>query len=448
MLSKKKTLNFFKKQNQQLKGLNNKLCMSCEQSSVWSHVEELPPDAIFLTKTLFNKDPNPAKVNLGIGAYRTEEGNPYILKVVRKVEREILDDVKLDKEYAPICGEPQYVHACQSVIFGKDAPVLKEKRAAGAQSLSGTGALRVLCEFLKVNFANSKVYLSKPTWGNHTKILLKSHLEEGTYRYWNAKGRNLDIDGMLEDLSKARPGDIVLLHACAHNPTGVDPTLDQWKQIASLLKKNKLIPFFDTAYQGFATGDLDRDAAAIRLFEKEGFDFVVSQSFAKNMGLYSERAGCATVVSQDPKLVSACQSQLEAVIRPMYSNPPRYGAEIVKRVISSPENFKLWKEEMTYMSGRIIKMRQLLRQHLEALKTPGTWNHITDQIGMFSFTGLTGIKINTSSFFFNTASQVDVMISKHHIYMLKNGRISMAGVTTKNVEYLARAMDDVVKNVK
>jgi len=408
---------------------------SSSSPSIWSKVEELPPDAIFLTKTLFNKDPSPAKVNLGIGAYRTEEGNPYILKVVRKVEHEIINDPKLDKEYAPICGEPQYVQACQSVIFGKDSAVLKEKRTAGAQSLSGTGALRVLCEFLKVNFPTSKVYLSKPTWGNHTKILIKSRIEEGTYRYWNAKGRNLDIEGMLEDLSKARPGDIVLLHACAHNPTGTDPAPEQWKLIANLMKKNKLIPFFDIAYQGFATGNLDRDASAIRLFEKEGFDFVVAQSFAKNMGLYSERAGCASVVCQDAKYVSACQSQLEAVIRPMYSNPPRHGAEIVKRVISSAENFKLWQDEMTYMSGRIIKMRELLRQNMEKLKTPGTWNHITDQIGMFSFTGL-------------TASQVDVIISKHHIYMLKDGRISMAGVTTKNVEYVAHAMDDVVRNVK
>jgi len=180
---------------------------------------------------------------------------------------------------------------------------------------------------------------------------------------------------------------------------------------------------------------LDRDASAIRLFEKEGFDFVVSQSFAKNMGLYSERAGCATVLCQDPKYVSACQSQLEAVIRPNYSNPPRYGAEIVKRVLSSPENFKLWQGEMTYMSGRIIKMRQLLREQLEKLKTPGTWNHVTDQIGMFSYTGL-------------TPTQVEAIISKHHIYMLKNGRISMAGLNTKNVEYVARAMDDVVRNVK
>jgi len=403
--------------------------------SIWNHVEELPPDAIFLTKTLFNNDPSPSKVNLGIGAYRTEEGNPYILKVVQKVEREIINDKKLDKEYAPICGDPQYVHSCQSVILGKDSAALKEKRTAGAQSLSGTGALRVLCEFIKVNFPRSKVYLSKPTWGNHTKILTKSHIEEGSYRYWNAKGRNLDIEGMLEDLNKASPGDFVLLHACAHNPTGTDPTPEQWKQIASVMKKKKLIPFFDIAYQGFATGDLDRDASAIRSFEKAGFEFVVAQSFAKNMGLYSERAGCATVVCNDRKSASACQSQLEAVIRPMYSNPPRYGAEIVKRVIGSDENFRLWQEEMTYMSGRIIKMRQLLRQHLEKLNTPGTWNHITDQIGMFSFTGL-------------TVPQVEMVMSKHHIYMLKDGRISMAGVTTKNVEYLARAIDDVVRNVK
>ncbi|ETO08371.1 aminotransferase, classes I and II family protein [Reticulomyxa filosa] len=308
---------------------------------------------------------------------------------------------------------------------------------------------------------------------------MKARLEEGSYRYWNAKERSLDIEGMLEDLSKAREGDIILLHACAHNPTGIDPTFEQWQQIAKVMKKHRLIPFFDTAYQGFASGDLDRDAvkffltpfffflfppfffflsrilgceqSAIRLFEKEGFEFVVAQSFAKNMGLYSERAGCVTVVCNDAKFAGACQSQLEAVIRPMYSNPPRYGAEIVKRILSSNENFKLWQEEMTYMSGRIIHMRQLLRENLEKLKTPGTWNHITDQIGMFSFTGLTGMCNDIYIYFFfliGISPQVEVVMSKHHIYMLKDGRISMAGVTSKNVEYLARAIDDVVRNVK
>ncbi|ETO22642.1 glutamic-oxaloacetic transaminase 1, soluble (aspartate aminotransferase 1) [Reticulomyxa filosa] len=400
------------------KKIQNKIC-----NSIWAKVEELPPDAIFLTKTLFTKDPSPSKVNLGIGAYRTEEGNPYILKVVQKVEHEIINDKTLDKEYAPICGDPQYVQLCQSVILGKNSLALKEKRVNLEQKkkkeIEGFFCWRFLSYvpffFPKKNrpqvrnhcleqvhcvcCANS---LNKPTWGNHTKILAKARIEEGSYRYWNAKGRNLDIEGMLEDLNKANTGDVILLHACAHNPTGTDPTPEQWKKIANVMKKKKLIPFFDIAYQGFATGDLDRDAvshkktfeSAIRLFEKEGFEFVVAQSFAKNMGLYSERAGCVTVVCNDKAYANACQSQLEAVIRPMYSNPPRYGAEIVKRVIGSAENFGLWQQEMTYMSGRIIKMRQLLRQHLEKLGTPGTWNHITDQIGMFSFTGLTGLVVS------------------------------------------------------
>jgi len=241
---------------------------------------------------------------------------------------------------------------------------------------------------------------------------------------------------MIDDLkSKSSKGDIILLHGCAHNPTGVDPTKEQWDTIADTCKELELIPFFDCAYQGFATGDLAADAYAVRMFEQRGFDFFLAQSFSKNLGLYCERAGCASIITSSAEAAKSCMTQMCAIIRPMYSNPPAHGARIVKAVLGNADNYEMWKKEMGGMSERILAMRKALRAKIEELKTPGTWNHITDQIGMFTFTGL-------------TAKQVDVMIEKHHIYLLSSGRISMAGVASSNVEYIAKAINDVVVNCK
>jgi len=311
---------------------------------------------------------------------------------------------------------------------------------AGVQAISGTGALRLLFNFIKNNLAskrnNFKVFISNPTWGNHKKIIKKAGLDFEMYTYWNPQQRNLNLNAMLNDLkNKASKGDVVLLHGCAHNPTGVDPTKQQWDQIADVMAQQQLIPFFDCAYQGFATGDLDADAYAVRLFEQHGFDFFLAQSFAKNLGLYCERAGCASVMTSSPKAAKACMTQLCGIVRPMYSNPPAHGARIVKAILGNPVNYKLWKVEMGEMSGRIQKMRKMLRARVEQLKTPGTWNHITDQIGMFTFTGL-------------SPTQCEAMIEKHHVYLLSSGRISMAGVASSNVDYIAKAINDVVVNYK
>jgi len=239
---------------------------------------------------------------------------------------------------------------------------------------------------------------------------------------------------MLGDLSKAPDGSIVLLHACAHNPTGVDPTQEQWKEISQVMKEKKHFSFFDLAYQGFASGDINRDAWAIRYFVEQGHELCVSQSFAKNFGLYNERTGTLSFAVDSKEHAVAIHSQLCALIRPNYSNPPAHGARIVKTVLSNPALVVEWKEELKYMSGRIDKCRHLLFEELTKLGTPGSWKHIITQIGMFSFLGL-------------TVPQCKAMISKHHVYLLENGRISMAGVTTKNAACVARAIDDVVRNV-
>ena len=389
--------------------------------SRFAAVELAPPDAIFNTVTAFKADTDPNKMNLGVGAYRTEEGKPYIFKVVRKVEEEMLADLKLNKEYLAISGDPDFRAVAQRLLMGRDVPEMTT-----VQSLSGTGALRLGAAFLE-KFCPAKLYLPNPTWGNHPAIMEDARLQTDKYPYFDPKTRMLNFEGMISALNTMAPGSIVLLHVCAHNPTGVDPTEEQWKEIAAVMKERALFPFFDNAYQGYATGDLDRDAFAVRYFAEQGFQFVCAQSFAKNMGLYAERVGALHIMTSSKEEAGRVLSQANIIIRRMYSNPPCHGARIVARVLGDKHTFAAWYEELKEVAGRIIKMRSLLCAELENLGTPGSWEHITKQIGMFSFTGL-------------TPAQVDVMIKKYHIYLLKNGRISMAGINTSNVSYLAKAI--------
>jgi aspartate aminotransferase, cytoplasmic len=286
-------------------------------------------------------------------------------------------------------------------------------------------------------YQNAAVYLSNPTWANHQQIFGNVGLKTANYPYWKPSTKGLDIDGMLQALEAAPEHSIILLHACAHNPTGVDPTQEQWKQIAAVMKKRNQFPFFDTAYQGFASGDLAKDGWAIRYFVDLGFELVIAQSYAKNFGLYGQRAGCFHFVSSpgaDAKeRTTRVASQIAILQRSEISNPPIYGARIASKALNDPKLFAEWEANLKTMSGRIIDMRKALRGKLEQLGTPGTWNHITDQIGMFSFTGL-------------TEAQVAKLRSEGHIYMTKNGRISMAGLNTKNVEYVAEQIDKVVRS--
>lgn len=281
------------------------------------------------------------------------------------------------------------------------------------------------------------IYLSNPTWANHNQIFTNVNIPIKTYPYFSAKTKGLDFEGMIGAIKEAPKGSIILLHACAHNPTGVDPTADQWKEIATVVRDRSHFPFFDCAYQGFASGDLAQDNFAVRYFIEEGFELCVAQSFAKNFGLYGERAGAfhfVTAPGPDAQDTAArIHSQLQILQRSEISNPPAYGARIASIVLNDPELFKEWEGDLRTMSGRIIEMRKSLKSELDKLETPGTWNHITDQIGMFSFTGL-------------TEKQVLAIREKWHVYMTKNGRISMAGLNTSNVAYFAKAVDDVVRN--
>ncbi|KAJ2853504.1 Aspartate aminotransferase, cytoplasmic, partial [Coemansia erecta] len=282
---------------------------------------------------------------------------------------------------------------------------------------------------------NAAVYISKPTWGNHRGIFQTAGHEVREYRYCNYETLELDIDGLLADLRAAPKGQIVVLHACAHNPTGIDPTPEQWKLIADAMEEREHFPFFDCAYQGFATGDVDRDAYAIRLFESRGFELLVAESFAKNMGLYGERTGCLHAVVKDSSQLPKVSSQLNRLSRATISTAPAYGAKVAGMVLGDSELHKEWLANMAEMSSRIKTMRDALRDRLVALGTPGSWDHVANQIGMFSFTGL-------------SKAQVEVLREQHHMYLTEDGRISVAGLNSGNIDYVAKAIDDVVRNIK
>jgi aspartate aminotransferase len=325
-------------------------------------------------------------------------------------------------------------------MLGDDSPALADKRVTSMQTISGTGAVHLGALFLsKFYRGNRTIFISNPTWANHNQIFTNVGLPIASYPYFSKSTKGLDFEGMISALQNAPDRSIILLHACAHNPTGVDPTRDQWKQIASVISAKTHFPFFDCAYQGFASGDLAADAWAIRYFIAQGFELCVAQSFAKNFGLYGERAGCFHFVTSAGTDASATikriASQLAILQRSEISNPPAYGARIASLVLNDKALFAEWEENLRTMSGRIIEMRKALRSKLEELGTPGTWNHITDQIGMFSFTGL-------------AEAQVAALRDVAHIYMTKNGRISMAGLNTGNVEYFAKAVDKVVRETK
>uniref|UniRef100_A0A2K5RIB9 Aspartate aminotransferase n=2 Tax=Cebidae TaxID=9498 RepID=A0A2K5RIB9_CEBIM len=362
---------------------------SARASSWWTHVEMGPPDPILGVTEAFKRDTNSKKMNLGVGAYRDDNGKPYVLPSVRKF--------------------------------------------VTVQTISGTGALRIGASFLQRFFKFSRdVFLPKPSWGNHTPIFRDAGMQLQGYRYYDPKTCGFDFTGAMEDISKIPEQSVLLLHACAHNPTGVDPRPEQWKEIATVVKKRNLFAFFDMAYQGFASGDGDKDAWAVRHFIEQGINICLCQSYAKNMGLYGERVGAFTMICKDADEAKRVESQLKILIRPMYSNPPLNGARIAATILNTPDLRKQWLQEVKGMADRIISMRTQLVSNLKKEGSTHNWQHITDQIGMFCFTGL-------------KPEQVERLTKEFSIYMTKDGRISVAGVTSSNVGYLAHAIHQVTK---
>jgi len=396
--------------------------------SFFEKVPEAPADIIFGLNVAFKSDPHPDKLNLVVGAYRTEEGKPFVLSSVKKAEQIIVNSSEFNKEYLPIDGLAEFNKVSAKLIFG-DTYEGVSKKTATIQSLSGTGAVRLGAEFIKRFMPDATVYISDPTWPNHKNIFAQAGVPIKTYRYYDTKINGVNLESMISDIQAAPSGSVILLHACAHNPTGADPSLEQWERLAQIIKERKLFPFFDCAYQGFASGDLDKDAQSVRLFVNKGLELFVAQSFAKNCGLYGERIGAFSVVCNSETGAKCVLSQLKSIARATYSNPPAHGAFIVSLILSKPELYNEWRVELKGMADRIHQMRKSLHDQLSAVGVQ--WPHIMSQIGMFAYTGL-------------TAHQVETLKSKHHVYLTSDGRISLPGLTTKTVPQLVKAIEDVV----
>jgi aspartate aminotransferase len=406
-----------------------------ERVGRWLELKEAGLDENHATNHAFEQDPSPLKVNLGRGVYKDDNGKDFVLQCVRKAEERILTDKKSNHAYLPFSGLKDFQKVTAELAFGKDSVHLSTGLIATVQTVSGTGALRVGAEFLARNLIRKPVvYLPDPTYVNHYAVFRAAGFELRKYRYYNPSTNGLDVRGMLDDLRDASSDSVVLFHASAHNPTGVDPSLEQWRQISKVCKSKGHLCFFDSAYQGFASGDPDRDAASYRHFLDEGHPILVAQSYAKNFGLYGQRIGALNFITESITETNKALQQLNQVIRPMYSNPPLHGARIVATVLKDPELTALWSQEVKSMADRIAAMRSSLVANLAALGSTRSWRHITDQIGMFAYSGLTREEV---------AGLRDL-----HVYCNFDGRMSITGINTKNVEYLAKCIHQVTSKKK
>ena len=384
-----------------------------------------PPDAILGLNEAFKSDTNPNKINLGVGVYKDSTGTTPVLRCVKEAERRIVE-LEDSKSYLPINGNPDYGRHVPSLLFGDQVDAA---RTATIQSPGGTGALRVAVDFVKTLFPSAKIWLSTPTWANHPNIFAAAGLEVATYRYFDGTTNSLDFDAMLADLKSVPAGDVVLLHGCCHNPTGVDPTLSQWKEIGALLAERGVLPLVDFAYQGFADG-LEQDASGLRALLEHHDELLVCSSFSKNFGLYRERVGALVALGKNSESAVTVMSQLKRVVRTNYSNPPSHGASIVATVLDDAELTNQWHEELAEMRERINGMRDLLVERLAAAGIAKDFGFIRQQRGMFSFSGL-------------TKDQVERLRNEHAVYIVGSGRINVAGITEDNVDYLCQAIAKV-----
>lgn len=403
--------------------------------SFFGTVPEGPPIEVYALTDAYKKDENVHKLNLGVGAYRTNDGQPWVLPVVRSVEASLAADVKLDKEYLPVRGIPGFCFAASKLVLGEDCSLIASKKADSCQTLGGTGAVYLALRFLHDISDCKMICISNPSWPNHRDIGSLVGMTIVEYRYWDPVARQVDFKNMMDDINSLPQRCAVILHACAHNPTGTDLSQEQWMALAEVMKAKKLLPVFDLAYQGFGSGDLDTDAWAIRHFVNQGFEMFIAQSFSKNFGLYNERVGNLIFITNDALITTRVKSQLEILIRRTWSNPPQHGARIVDTILNNPTLYTQWKDNLSTMASRVREMRRSLYNRLRELGTPGSWEHIITQVGMFSFTGLSG-------------KQVEYLRAKYHIYLMHDGRANMCGLTTNNIDYVANAINDATRTVQ
>lgn len=397
---------------------------------MWQNIEAAPADSILGLTDAFRKDPNPQKVNLGVGVYKDETGRTPILACVKAAEKILLEG-ESSKSYLPISGDPVFAAEVQKLLFGGSSEVITSGRAATAHAPGGTGALRVGGDLLKKFYPGAKVWISKPTWANHKGVFKTSGFPLAEYAYYNATTKAVDFQAMVADLVNIPAGDIVLLHACCHNPSGVDLTADEWRKVAAIGAEKGWVPFLDFAYQGFGEG-LEEDRSGIEAFAATGVDFFIASSYSKNFGLYNERTGALTIVSPTAADAAVAMSHLKTTIRVIYSNPPAHGGLVVATILSTPHLHEQWLQELAAMRNRIKAMRVALVAGLTARGVKGDFSSITRQRGMFSFSGLSD----------ETVQWLRVHKS---IYVVAGGRINLAGLTEANIGYVCDAIAEATQ---
>jgi aromatic-amino-acid transaminase len=390
--------------------------------SLFTAVEMAPRDPILGLTEQFNADTNPRKVNLGVGVYYGDDGKLPLLECVQKAEEKMMA-AHAARGYLPIDGIAAYDAAVKSLVFGADSEPVKSGRVATIQALGGTGGLKVGADFIKKLNPQAKVLISDPTWENHRGIFANAGFEIATYPYYDADKRGINFDGMMAALNAAAAGTVVLLHACCHNPTGYDISAEQWDRVVAAVKSRKLIAFLDMAYQGFGQGIVE-DGVAVQKFVASGEDFFVSTSFSKSLSLYGERVGALSVLCANKDEAARVLSQLKIVIRTNYSNPPTHGGQVAATILNTPELRALWERELAAMRTRIKQMRHALVDKLKEKGVKRDFSFITQQVGMFSYSGL-------------TKDQMLRLRNEFGVYGIDSGRICIAALNSKNIDYAA-----------
>ncbi|WP_067702884.1 amino acid aminotransferase [Erwinia sp. ErVv1] len=392
---------------------------------MFERIAAAPADPILGLADLFRADDRPNKINLGIGVYKDETGNTPVLTSVKKAEQHLLENEKT-KNYLSIDGLADFARCTQALLFGEESTVISSQRARTAQTPGGTGALRVAADFISTQTGAKRIWISNPSWPNHKNVFEAAGLEVCEYQYYDAATHSLDFDGMLSTLRGAKAGDIVLFHGCCHNPTGVDPSAEQWATLAEASQASGWLPLFDFAYQGFARG-LEEDAEGLRIFAASHQELLVASSYSKNFGLYNERVGALTLVASDAAVATTAFSQVKYTIRANYSNPPAHGAAVVATILSNKALRAIWEQELTDMRQRIHRMRQLFVNTLQEKGAKGDFRFIISQNGMFSFSGL-------------SKDQVIRLREEFGVYAVNSGRVNVAGMTPDNMSPLCEAI--------
>jgi aspartate aminotransferase len=396
---------------------------------VFEHLPALAPDPILGLSIAFKKDNNPAKIDLGVGVYKDEQGNTPILKAVVEAQKQLME-TETSKVYITPQGVQGFIDGMLQLILGKASPVLLANRVAAVQAPGGCGALRILAELLKRCNPDTKVWVSDPTWANHIPLIGDAGLEIVTYPYFDKTTASIKFDEMMNCLAKVKKGDVVLLHGCCHNPTGADLTREQWQSVAKLANEVGFLPFIDLAYQGFGEG-LEDDAYGLRLMAESVPEMIIAASCSKNFGLYRERVGLAALITHDSANRDIVQSQIQYVARGIYSMPPSYGGALVDIILADEKLNSLWQSEVTEMRERMIQLRMLLVDSLAAQGASKDFSFINQQKGMFSFLCI-------------APEQVQKLRNENSIYFVDSSRVNIAGINTKNVDVLAAAISGVL----